>query len=92
MKDGTWKEVVQTASTHANHPEVIIAAWKPDDTLWFEALRLGALEVIALPFDSRELYHAVASAWRRHTEAHLCRQRGNVPPGVSGARIALLFP
>jgi FixJ family two-component response regulator len=43
---------------------LIVASRLADDHLWAEALNLGAWDVLAKPFDRREVFRSVKSAWQ----------------------------
>jgi len=43
---------------------LIVASRLADDRLWAEALNLGAWDVLAKPFDRREVFRSVKSAWQ----------------------------
>jgi DNA-binding response OmpR family regulator len=44
-------------------PLLIVTSRSADDALWAEVLNLGGYNVLAKPFDSREVFHVVANAW-----------------------------
>jgi DNA-binding response OmpR family regulator len=64
MPSGTWRDVVDYCRILPDSPAVIIASRLADDRLWSEALNVGAWDVLAKPFDRREVLRSVKSAWR----------------------------
>jgi DNA-binding NtrC family response regulator len=61
--DGTWRDLLDR-TTHMQHaPLLIVTSRSADDALWAEVLNLGGYNVLAKPFDSREVFHVVANAW-----------------------------
>jgi DNA-binding response OmpR family regulator len=48
----------------AHPPLFIISSRLADERLWAEALNLGAYDVLAKPFDAREVLHAFSRALR----------------------------
>lgn len=55
---------------------MIVANRLADDGLWVEALNLGVFDLLAKPFDSREMLRTVPTACRRQdTRSRLVRRR-----------------
>jgi DNA-binding response OmpR family regulator len=48
-------------------PPLIVSDRLADERLWAEVLNLGAYDLLAMPFDAKEVLHAVSAA-RRCTE------------------------
>jgi DNA-binding NtrC family response regulator len=67
---GNWTGLLERMSRLPQAPPLIVASRCADERLWVAALNLGAYDVLAKPFDSRELRRSVtmaASNWyRRH--------------------------
>ena len=63
LTQGTWKELLEQALALQDPPSVILTSRLADDGLWAEALNLGAYDVLAKPFDSREVARIVEAAW-----------------------------
>jgi DNA-binding NtrC family response regulator len=64
LDDSCWKELYQEAMELAHpRPRFIIASRLADDRLWSEALNLGAYNVLAKPFDPKEVFWVVSHAW-----------------------------
>jgi len=59
-----WTEVLEHIKSLPNAPSLIVASRLADDHLWAEALNLGAWDVLAKPFDRREVFRSVKSAWQ----------------------------
>ena len=67
LPDGTWKDVLSYLAEMMNPPALIVASRVADEQLWAEVLHLGGQDVLAKPFEGREVRHAVANA-RRHQD------------------------
>jgi DNA-binding response OmpR family regulator len=59
----TWIELLERLRLFANPPPLIVTSRLADDSLWAEALNLGAYDVLAKPFDRQELLRTVKAAW-----------------------------
>ena len=49
----------------SNPPLLVVASRLADDRLWVEALNLGAYDVLAKPYVSREVVRTFSCAWLR---------------------------
>lgn len=65
LPDGTWKDVLALAGTLGSSFHLIVTSQYADDRLWSEVLNVGAYDVLAKPFQSREVFHSVGLAWRQ---------------------------
>jgi DNA-binding response OmpR family regulator len=63
LQENAWKELLLLTLTLPTPPPVIVTARQADDELWSEALNLGAYDVLAKPFDRRELFRSISLAW-----------------------------
>jgi DNA-binding response OmpR family regulator len=63
LRPGTWIDVLDELRLLPNAPPLIIASRLADERLWAEALNLGAYDVLAKPFERRELVRSVSLAW-----------------------------
>ena len=70
---GDWKDLLEHTRHLKNPPLVIVASRHADDSLWAEALNLGAYDVLAKPFDRIEIIRVVTSACLRW-----CRDRARL--------------
>ncbi len=75
-----WKDILELLPLLRTAPPLIVTSRLADDRLWAEALNLGAYDVLAKPFDSRELTRTVHLAW-----LHWDRSRDSA--GRGGARV-----
>ena len=64
LPDGTWKDLLALADRQASPCYVIVTSQSADDRLWAEVLNLGAYDVLAKPFDSKEVFRVIGLAWR----------------------------
>lgn len=63
LTDGTWLDILNRISTELDPPLLIVTSRFADERLWAEVLNLGGFDVIAKPFEVREVEHAVRTAW-----------------------------
>jgi DNA-binding response OmpR family regulator len=64
LQPGTWRDMLEHVGRLASPPLLIVTSRLADERLWAEALNLGAYDVLAKPFDKREVIRTVTSAWR----------------------------
>ncbi len=65
VPEWSWKHVLRDLQDRQQPTQLIVTSRHADDRLWAEALNLGAFDVLAQPFDRKEVQCAVESA-RRH--------------------------
>jgi DNA-binding NtrC family response regulator len=66
LADGhSWKDLLELLEKAANPPPLIVADRQADEALWAEVLNLGAYDLLAKPFDAKEVLHVATSARRR---------------------------
>jgi DNA-binding NtrC family response regulator len=61
--DGTWRDLLDQITDMQHAPLLIVTSRLADDALWSEVLNLGGYNVLAKPFDSKEVFHVVSNAW-----------------------------
>lgn len=79
-----WKDVLLELQKMEDPPPLVVADRLADERLWSEVLNLGAYDLLAKPFDVKEVLHVVTTACRRRENA-----RGMVPlrkPATSAKR------
>ena len=55
--------------TDLEHPPALIVTSRlADEHLWAEALNLGAWDVLAKPFDHREVIRGIRTAWQHRRD------------------------
>lgn len=64
LPDGTWKDVLARLDESANHPLLVVASRRADETLWGEVLNSGGYDVLVKPFDRSEVTQVLGMAWR----------------------------
>jgi two-component system response regulator PilR (NtrC family) len=74
LEPGTWIDMLERLRYLRDAPALIVTTRQADDQLWAEALRLGAYDVLAKPFDQRGLMSSISRAWQ-----HWLRQHENRP-------------
>ena len=65
LSPGTWIELLEELRPLRNAPALIVTSRLADERLWAEALNLGAYDVLAKPFERRELVRSVSLAWQQ---------------------------
>jgi DNA-binding response OmpR family regulator len=60
---GTWKDLLEQVAHLPEPPALVVTSRIADDSLWAEALNLGAYDVLAKPFDGAEVVRVVSLAW-----------------------------
>jgi DNA-binding response OmpR family regulator len=64
LSPGSWKDVLDQVTILPDPPSLIVTSRLADERLWAEALNLGAYDVLAKPFDSKEALRVIGAAWR----------------------------
>jgi DNA-binding response OmpR family regulator len=79
LPDGTWRDMLKSLNTSLEEKPILIVSSKcPEEYLWAEVLNLGGFDVIAKPFNIRELRHVLESACLASRLTHHRLQRVNV--------------
>jgi DNA-binding NtrC family response regulator len=68
MSDGTWHILIDGLRELAPPPPVIVVSRLADEHLWVEVLSLGGYDVLATPFDGREVLRVLSLAWLANDE------------------------
>jgi DNA-binding response OmpR family regulator len=63
LPDGTWKNLLAELAVCDPPPVLVVSSRIADDYLWAEVLNLGGCDVLAKPFDSKEVVWVVSMAW-----------------------------
>jgi DNA-binding NtrC family response regulator len=61
LEDGSWKDILQRLANRAEGPLLVVVSRQADDYLWSEVLNLGGYDVLAKPFNSREVTHVLTT-------------------------------
>jgi FixJ family two-component response regulator len=72
LTDGNWKDLLAHTAQQRQPPPVIVAAHHADDRLWMEVLNSGGYNVVAKPFEERDVFRVISMAWlhgRRRVQA-----------------------
>jgi DNA-binding response OmpR family regulator len=62
LPDGSWTRILEVIEDCSAPPLLIVTSRLADDRLWAEVLNLGGFDVLAKPFNEREVRHVLASA------------------------------
>lgn len=65
LPDGDWRNVLGLALDLPHSPAVIVTCRQADERLWAEVLNLGGYDVLAKPFEEREVGRSLELAWAR---------------------------
>lgn len=60
---GDWRDALRAFDSTARPPKLIVTSYGADSALWAEVINLGGYDVLAKPWNDRELYLAVSQAW-----------------------------
>jgi DNA-binding NtrC family response regulator len=63
LPDGNWRSLLEGIATLARRPKLIVASRLADDLLWVEVLKLGAYDLLALPYSEPEVRRVISRAW-----------------------------
>jgi len=83
LRDGCrWTDVLAELQSLPYPPPLIVADPLADDSLWAEVLNLGAFDLLAKPFEAREVLHAVNSACCRFASLEHARDSLRAKPAA----------
>ena len=77
LSDGhCWSDLLDEMQKMECPPPLIVADRLADEHVWAEVLNLGGYDLLAKPFDAKEVLHAVSTAGRRtEDEQEMARLR-----------------
>jgi DNA-binding NtrC family response regulator len=62
LPDGVWTDVIDLTYDLGVFPAVVVTRRTADDLFWAEVLNLGAYDLLAQPFDEREVRRILTNA------------------------------
>jgi CheY-like chemotaxis protein len=85
---GTWRDLLEQLAQLPDPPALVVTSRVADDSLWAEALNLGAYDVLSKPFDGEEVVRVVSLAWLSRdnppqSAAGAFRGRHDLAPGIT---------
>jgi DNA-binding response OmpR family regulator len=84
-----WKDLLAVVQDMINPPPLIVADRLADERLWAEVLNLGGHDLLAKPFEAKEVLYAVSAACRwRDNQRRMAARRKSKPAGRSSAPAA----
>ena len=84
--DHSWNDLLYEMQKIERPPPLIVGERLADERLWAEVLNLGGYDLLATPFDAKEVRHAVSTACRRtENEQEMARLRKPVASAKPGA-------
>ena len=84
LMGSTWCDVLEHISLLPDPPLLIVTSRMADERLWVEALNLGAYDVLAQPFDAREMLRTLSLA-RAHWQDRHSLHRGRTLQRMASA-------
>lgn len=63
LPDGDWKDLFAAMAGQEDSPVLVVSSRTADDRLWAEVLNLGGCDVLAKPFEAKEVVWTVRMAW-----------------------------
>jgi DNA-binding response OmpR family regulator len=63
LPDGTWMDLLESLRSRRNPPRIIVFSPLADDRFWAEVLNAGGYDVLATPFEPKEVIRATHVAW-----------------------------
>jgi DNA-binding NtrC family response regulator len=85
LAEGTWIDVLDHINALPDAPSLIVASRMADDHLWADVLNFGAWDVLAKPFDRKEVIRSVKSGWQHwHDLVHIRPKRMAVATSCFG--------
>ena len=82
LPDGDWKMFLDESGRLPYPPRLIVASRMADARLWGEVLNLGAYDLLATPFDPREVIRVGFLAWHSWRDQ---RRRETKPPAAASS-------
>ena len=70
LSPGLWIDMLEEWRPLHGAPPLIVTSRLADERLWAEALNLGAYDVLAKPFERREVVRSVSLAWLHWHHQH----------------------
>jgi DNA-binding NtrC family response regulator len=84
LMPGRWADVLNGLNHLPHPPSLIVTSRLADDQLWAEALNLGTWDVLAKPFEHREVVRSVKSAWQHwHNQTEMAARCSTVMRAAS---------
>jgi len=62
LPDGVWTDVIELTYEVGVYPAIIVTGCAADDLFWAEVLNLGAYDLLAQPFDEKEVRRILTNA------------------------------
>ena len=76
LEDGSWKDILEHIGLYAEAPLLVVTSRLADAYLWSEVLNLGGYDVLAKPFNAREVTHVLTSISLQHSRASVRMRAG----------------
>jgi DNA-binding NtrC family response regulator len=70
LPDGNWRDLLERADSLPLAPRLIVSSREVNEYLWADVLQMGAYDLLAMPWEAREVLKVIALAWRSWEFAH----------------------
>lgn len=80
LPDGTWKDILAVSEHFGTANATVVTDVAADDRFWAEALNLGAYDVLAQPFDTREVQRILTLACAQVSSRHRSARGSHLAP------------
>ena len=87
FENGNWQALLADLQRRSHPPSLVVSSRLADERLWAEVLNLGGYDVLAQPFDSREVLRVARMAWmawRRKPESRASEGYGGGARAAAG--------
>jgi DNA-binding response OmpR family regulator len=64
LPDGDWRLLLEKTGNMATPPRVIVSSREVNERLWADVLQMGGYDLLAMPWNAREVLRVIALAWR----------------------------
>ncbi|MBZ5582149.1 MAG: hypothetical protein LAQ30_08070 [Acidobacteriia bacterium] len=84
---GAWRAVLAELASVSDPPALILTSRVADECMWSAALNLGVYDVLATPFDPKEVVRVLSSAWLNWEAGHGIRNGRDSISVSAGAQL-----
>ena len=64
LPDGAWEDILSATATQTVRPRIIVVSRSADERLWVDVLNSGGFDVLASPYQEREIRRCIELACR----------------------------
>lgn len=85
LPDGSWRSLLEKSDEARATPRVIVSSRAVSDHLWADVLQMGGYDLLAMPWEGREVLKVISLAWRSWEFA--CRTARPIPVSARSATL-----